>query len=63
MSMRVFSLSFKEKIFGYFMQDGATAHTSFINVLNEVFEDRLAHYRLWPANFPVVNPRFLRKKT
>jgi hypothetical protein len=33
----------KKKRYGYFMQDGATAHTATytINVLNEVFENRL----------------------
>jgi hypothetical protein len=36
---------------GYFMQDGATAHTATysIYVLNEVFEDRLISCGLWPA--------------
>lgn len=35
----------------YFMQDGATGQTAnyYINVLNEVFEDRLISHRLWPA--------------
>jgi hypothetical protein len=33
----------EEKTYGYFMQDGATAHTAdySIYVLNKVFEDRL----------------------
>jgi hypothetical protein len=37
------SITLEEKTYGYFMQDGATAHTATysINVLNEVFEDRL----------------------
>jgi hypothetical protein len=36
------------------MQDGATAHaaTYSINVLNEVFEDRLISRGLWPARSP-----------
>jgi hypothetical protein len=40
------------------MQDGATAHTAdySINVLNEVFEDRLISRRLWPARSPDQNP-------
>jgi hypothetical protein len=39
------------------MQDGATAHTATysINVLNEVFEDRLISRRLWPAWSPYLN--------
>jgi hypothetical protein len=38
----------EEKTYGYFMQDGATAHTATysINVLNEVFEDRLISHGL-----------------
>jgi hypothetical protein len=40
------------------MQDGATEHTAtyFINVLNEVFEDRLISRALWPARSPDLNP-------
>jgi hypothetical protein len=43
---------------GYFMQDGATAHTDIysINVLNKVFEDRLISCRLWPERSPDLNP-------
>jgi hypothetical protein len=39
------------------MQDGATAHTDAysINVLNEVFEDRLISRRLRPARSPDLN--------
>jgi hypothetical protein len=48
----------KKKGHGYFMQDGATAHTATysINVLNEVFENRLISHRLWPARSPDLNP-------
>jgi inhibitor of nuclear factor kappa-B kinase subunit alpha len=48
----------KKKRHGYFMQDGATAHTATysINVLNEVFEDRLISCGLWPASSPDLNP-------
>jgi hypothetical protein len=40
------------------MQDGATAHTATyaINVLNEVFEDRLISRGLWPARSSDLNP-------
>jgi hypothetical protein len=40
------------------MQDGATAHTATysINVLNEVFENRLINRGLWPARYPDLNP-------
>jgi inhibitor of nuclear factor kappa-B kinase subunit alpha len=40
------------------MQDGATAHTATysINVLNEVFENRLVSRGLWPARSPDLNP-------
>jgi inhibitor of nuclear factor kappa-B kinase subunit alpha len=40
------------------MQDGATAHTATysINVLNEVFENRLMSHGLWPARSPDLNP-------
>jgi hypothetical protein len=43
---------------GYFMQDGATAHTATysINVLNKVFENRLISHGLWPARSPDLNP-------
>jgi hypothetical protein len=39
------------------MQDGATAHTAIysINVLNEVFENRLISRGLWPARSPYLN--------
>jgi hypothetical protein len=42
---------------GYFIQDGATAHTAnySINILNEVFEDRLISCRFWPARSPNLN--------
>jgi hypothetical protein len=53
MSLQPFS---EREIFGYFMQDGATVNTNFINALNEAFQDRLAHHRLWPASFSAVNP-------
>jgi hypothetical protein len=48
----------KKKIHGYFMQDGAIAHTAIysINVLDEVFEDRLISRGLWPARSPDLNP-------
>jgi inhibitor of nuclear factor kappa-B kinase subunit alpha len=48
----------KKKRHGYFMQDGATAHTATysINILNKVFEDRLISRRLWPARSPDLNP-------
>jgi inhibitor of nuclear factor kappa-B kinase subunit alpha len=40
------------------MQDGATANTASysINVLNEVFKDRLISRGLWPARSPDLNP-------
>jgi hypothetical protein len=36
----------------------ATAHTAnyFIDVLNEVFEDRLMSHRLWHTRCPELNP-------
>jgi inhibitor of nuclear factor kappa-B kinase subunit alpha len=48
----------EEKTYGYFMQDGATAHTVTysINILNEVFEDRVISCGLWPARSPDLNP-------
>jgi inhibitor of nuclear factor kappa-B kinase subunit alpha len=48
----------KKKKHGYFMQDSATAHTATysIDVLSEVFEDRLISRRLWPARSPDLNP-------
>jgi hypothetical protein len=48
----------KKKRHGYFMQDGATAHTATysINVLNEVFESRLISRGLWPARPTDLNP-------
>jgi hypothetical protein len=40
------------------MQDGAKAHITYysMNVLNEVFEDRLINCRLWSARAPDLNP-------
>jgi hypothetical protein len=40
------------------MQDCATAHTAThsINVLNEVFENRLISRGLWPSRSPNLNP-------
>jgi hypothetical protein len=48
----------EEKTYDYFMQDGATANTVTysINVLNEVFENRLISCGLWPARSPDLNP-------
>jgi hypothetical protein len=47
----------EEKRYGYFTQDGATAHTAnySINVSNKVFENRLIGHRLWPAGSPDLN--------
>jgi inhibitor of nuclear factor kappa-B kinase subunit alpha len=48
----------KQKRHGYFMQDGAAAHTATysIKALNEVFEDRRVSRGLWPARSPDLNP-------
>jgi hypothetical protein len=48
----------KKKRHGYFMQDGALAHTATysIYVLNEVSEDRLISRGLWPARSPDLHP-------
>jgi inhibitor of nuclear factor kappa-B kinase subunit alpha len=48
----------KKKRHGYFMQDGATAHTPTysINALSKVFEDRMIIRGLWPARSPDLNP-------
>jgi hypothetical protein len=48
----------EEKIYGYFMQDGATTNTVhyIINVTNKVSEDRLISHRLWPARSPDLHP-------
>jgi hypothetical protein len=48
------SITEEEKTYGYFMQDGATAHTAIysINVLNKVFENRMISRGLWPARSP-----------
>jgi hypothetical protein len=52
------SIKDEEKTYDCFIQDGATAHTAdySINVLNEVFEDRLISRGLWPARSPDLNP-------
>jgi hypothetical protein len=52
------SITEEEETYGYFMQDGATAHTATysINVLNEVFENRLISRGLWPSRSPDLNP-------
>jgi hypothetical protein len=52
------SITEEENTYGYFMQDGATANTDTysINVLNEVFENRLISRGLWPARSPDFNP-------
>jgi hypothetical protein len=42
------------------MQDGATALCAYsINVLTEVFEDRLISYKLWPARSPDLSYSYL----
>jgi inhibitor of nuclear factor kappa-B kinase subunit alpha len=48
----------EEKTYGYFVQDGATAHTAncSIDVLNKVHEDRLISCTSWPARSPDLNP-------
>jgi hypothetical protein len=52
------SITEEEKTYGYFMQCGATAHTATysINVLNEVFLNRLVSCGLWPARSPDLYP-------
>jgi hypothetical protein len=52
------SITEEDKTCGDFIQDGAIAHTAnySINVLNEMFEDRLISRRLWPARSPGLNP-------
>jgi hypothetical protein len=52
------SITEEKKTYGYFMQYGATAHTGTysINVLNEVFENRLISRGLWPTRSPGLNP-------
>jgi hypothetical protein len=52
------SITEKVKTYGYSMQDGSTAHTVTysMNVLNEVFENRLINRGLWPARSPDLNP-------
>lgn len=47
-----------KKIYGYFMQDGATTYTVhyIINVTNKVSEDRLISHILWPARSPDLSP-------
>jgi hypothetical protein len=49
---------YRRKIDGYFMQDGAIAHTTnyAIDALNEVFTGRLINHRLWTARSPDLNP-------
>jgi hypothetical protein len=48
------SITEEKKRHGYFMQDGATAHTATysINALNEMFENRLISRGLWPSVSP-----------
>jgi hypothetical protein len=55
-----FSGSITEEEYGYFMQDGATAHTDnfAINVLNKVFDNTLVSHRLWPTK-PLVFEIFI----
>jgi hypothetical protein len=52
------SITEEQKTYGYFMQDGATAHTAIysIKVLNEVFENRLISRGLLPARSADLNP-------
>jgi hypothetical protein len=41
----------KRKRYDYFVQDVSTAHTAdyWVNVLNEMLEDRLMSHRFWAA--------------
>jgi hypothetical protein len=44
----------EQKVYGYFLQYGATAHiaTYPLDDLNKVCEERLVNCRLWPARSP-----------
>jgi hypothetical protein len=46
----------EENKYGYFMQDSAITPNYPINILNEVFEDRVVSGRLCPARSPDLNP-------
>jgi hypothetical protein len=50
------SITEEARTYGYFMQDGATTHTAYysINVLNELFRDRLKSNRLWQGFLTLI---------
>jgi hypothetical protein len=47
-----------EKVYGHFEQYSATAHNASysIQVLHEVFDDRVVSLGLWPPRSPDINP-------
>ena len=51
-------LSEDKKLYSYFMQDNATAHTAHesMTAIQHVFDDRVISCGLWPARLPDLNP-------
>jgi hypothetical protein len=51
----------EEKMYGYFMQDNATAHTAdfSMTVLEQVYGEWLIYHLLWPPRSPDMNLQFL----
>jgi hypothetical protein len=51
-------LTEKERLYGWFQQDSATAHTARMSmqVLSDVFRDRIISSGIWPARSPSLNP-------
>jgi hypothetical protein len=51
-------LTEKERLYGWFQQDSATAHTTCISMqaLSDVFGDRTGSTGIWPACSPDLNP-------
>lgn len=51
-------LTEEEKLYSYFQQDGATAHTAekSLNRLEQLFEDRVVSKGIWPPRSPDLSP-------
>jgi hypothetical protein len=51
-------LTEEERVYGWFQQDSATAHTAhmYMQALSDVFRDRIISSDIWPAHSLDLNP-------
>jgi inhibitor of nuclear factor kappa-B kinase subunit alpha len=57
-SLTEVQLTEEERLYGWFQQDSATAHTACMPMqgLSDVFGDRIISSDIWPAGTPDLNP-------